>query len=59
MDKLILKKSKKWGPAKACIWLPEDLAESIKGLAEETNMSFKTLTAELVSYAIDHIEIVE
>ncbi|WP_055078748.1 hypothetical protein [Lagierella massiliensis] len=59
MEKLILKKSKKWGPAKSCIWVPEDLADSIKEIAEETNMSFKTLTAELVSFAIDHIDIVE
>jgi len=35
------------------------LANSIKELADETNMSAKTLTAELISFAMDHIEIVE
>ena len=59
MEKLILKKAKEWGPAKSAIWLPEDLANSIKALAEETNMSTKTLAAELISFAMDHIEIIE
>lgn len=59
MEKLILKKAKEWGPAKSAIWLPEDLANSIREIAEETNMSTKTLAAELISFAMEHIEIVE
>lgn len=59
MEKLILKKAKEWRPAKSAIWLPEDLANSIREIADETNMSTKTLAAELISFAMEHIEIVE
>lgn len=59
MEKLILKKAQEWGPAKSAIWLPEDLANSIREIADETNMSTKTLAAELISFAMEHIEIVE
>lgn len=59
MEKLVFRKVKEWGPAKEALWVPEDIAGSVKALAEEANISTKTITCELLAFAMKYIEIVE